>query len=185
MSGLARISLSASGQDANGKGRVMRPATLDFEASGFGVDSYPIEVGVALPDGRKYCSLIAPAPGWTHWDLRAQRLHGITPAILAAHGRPVATVARELNDFVGGGTVYSDGWVVDNPWFLRLFHAAALEPCFRLSALEMILDETQLASWDATKQAVLAELGAGRHRASFDAYVVQETWCRSRRPRAA
>ena len=27
------------------------PAVLDVEASGFGAGSYPIEVGIAMPDG--------------------------------------------------------------------------------------------------------------------------------------
>ena len=34
------------------------PAVLDIEASGFGVGSYPIEVGFVLPDGQSYCSLL-------------------------------------------------------------------------------------------------------------------------------
>ena len=36
------------------------PTILDLEASGFGRDSYPIEVGYVLPDGSSFCSLIRP-----------------------------------------------------------------------------------------------------------------------------
>ena len=38
--------------------RIIRPDIIDIEASGFGPDSYPIEIGVALSSGEKYCSLI-------------------------------------------------------------------------------------------------------------------------------
>ena len=36
------------------------PNIIDVEASGFGPHSYPIEVGLALGDGSKFCSLILP-----------------------------------------------------------------------------------------------------------------------------
>lgn len=163
----------------------MRPAILDFEASGFGHDSYLIEVGVALPDGRKYCSLIVPPLHWTHWNPAAERVHCISRSMLARHGRPLVQVVEELNAFVGGGTVYSDGWVVDDPWWRKLHREAGIEPCYRLSALEMILDQAQMERWQTAKNAVLAELGAGRHRASFDAYVIQETFWRTHQSRAA
>jgi hypothetical protein len=42
------------------------PLIIDVEASGFGGTSYPIEIGVALDYGHKYCTLIHPEPGWTH-----------------------------------------------------------------------------------------------------------------------
>ena len=54
------------------------PTVLDIEASGFGRDSYPIEIGYVLPDGSGYCTLVHPEAAWTHWDPQAQRLHGIT-----------------------------------------------------------------------------------------------------------
>lgn len=166
-------------------GTAARPAILDFEASGLGASSYPIEVGVALGDGRKFCSLIAPLPQWQHWDPRAEALHGIGRELLAARGRAPAEVATELNGLVGEATLYSDGWVVDSTWFGQLFRAAGVAPRFRLSPLELILDEEQMANWHAVKDAVLAEHAAQRHRASFDAFVIQETWWRTRRLRAA
>ena len=51
------------------------PAVLDVEASGFGRESYPIEVGYVLSGGQTYCSLIRPLPEWTHWDPQAERVH--------------------------------------------------------------------------------------------------------------
>jgi hypothetical protein len=42
------------------------PSILDVEASGFGAGSYPIEIGYISGDGSSYCTLIRPAPTWTH-----------------------------------------------------------------------------------------------------------------------
>ncbi|MGE0485275.1 MAG: hypothetical protein AB7Q81_14130 [Gammaproteobacteria bacterium] len=162
-----------------------RPAILDIEASGFGAHSYPIEIGVVLGDGWRYCSLIVPMPGWTHWDEGAERVHGITRETLRRYGHPAAEVARTLNDSLAGQTLYSDGWVVDLPWLRRLFFDVALEPSFELSPLERILDETQMARWRAVRDQVATESRAQRHRASSDAWVIQETWYRTRLESAA
>lgn len=159
---------------------MQRPSILDIEASGFGGTSYPIEVGIALADGRKFCSLIRPLDEWTHWDDDAERLHGITRTVLAAHGRSALEVASQLNQMAAGQTLYSDGWVVDSPWLTALFYAARVDMAFRLSPLEMILNEAQMECWHPTKERVLAECTQARHRASFDAFVVQETWWRTR-----
>ena len=157
------------------------PAIIDIEASGFGVTSYPIEVGAVLADGSKYCSLILPAPGWTHWDEEAEQLHRITRDILKAHGKPIHEVVGRLNEMLRNQTAYSDGWVVDKTWLDRLYFAAGV-PCeFSLSSLEMILTEPQMEVWHHTKDQVLCDLGERRHRASFDAQVVQETYERTRR----
>lgn len=156
-----------------------RPNVLDFEASGFGVSSYPIEVGAVLSSGQKYCTLIQPASNWNHWDPQAQEVHGVTPVDLHKHGKPVHTVAQELNTFLAKQTLYSDGWVVDKPWLLTLFYQAGLQPNFYLSPLELILKEAQMAIWAQTKQSVMNELALSRHRASSDALIIQETYVRS------
>ena len=156
------------------------PFILDVEASGLGTDSYPIEIGVALEPGRRQAYLIAPLEEWTHWDPSAERLHGLSRRTIALHGRPVATIARLLNERLRGLTLYSDGWVVDRPWLTRLFHAARAPMSFELSPIERILSEAQMGLWDETKRAVERELAATRHRASHDAWIVQETWLRTR-----
>jgi hypothetical protein len=159
---------------------ILRPSIIDIEASGFGNESYPIEVGIVLNSGQKYCSLIKPADSWTHWDPKAERVHGLSVDILQACGKPVRTVASELNDFLGGTTVYSDGWVVDKPWLSRLFYQAGLEPSFSLSSLEYILKEPQMAIWTKTNRQVVTEMALIRHRASTDALIIQETYARTR-----
>jgi len=50
---------------------VSRPSIIDVEASGFGPQGYPIEVGVAMGSGETYSTLILSAPEWTHWDREA------------------------------------------------------------------------------------------------------------------
>ena len=86
-----------------------RPLIVDVEASGFGGTSYPIEIGVALDDGHKYCSLVHPEPDWTHWDLEAERVHRIPRDLLETYGRPVREVAQTLNELLATRTVYTDG----------------------------------------------------------------------------
>jgi hypothetical protein len=54
----------------------LRPNIIDIEASGFGVDSYPVEVGIVLSTGQKYCAIIKPADDWLYWDKKAELVHG-------------------------------------------------------------------------------------------------------------
>lgn len=158
------------------------PLIVDVEASGFGHDSYPIEIGVALDGGRRFCTLILPEGGWIHWDHEAEALHGITRDVLGVHGRPVGEVASQLNALLAGRTVYSDGWVVDKTWIITLFHAARQRMAFHVSPLELILSEHQMSIWHATKELIINQVDPVRHRASNDAWIVQETYRLTRRP---
>ena len=154
------------------------PAFLDMEASGFGRDSYPIEVGYVMPDGRTRCTLIRPAPGWEHWDPKAEQLHHIPRSAALQHGRDVAEVARWLNDELQGMTVYSDGWANDYSWLAALFEAADCVPHFKLENMRSLLDDAQANRWHELKQQVGQELQLQRHRASTDARLLQSTFCR-------
>lgn len=154
------------------------PACLDIEASGFGRDSYPIEIGYVLADGRPWCTLIRPLPEWTHWDARAEAVHGITREALLRHGRPIADVVTALNRDLRGLTVYCDGWAHDYAWLNRLYDAAGVLPTFRLETMRAVLDERHAAQWHAARQAVMAQMPGDRHRASIDARVLQLTWLR-------
>ena len=157
-----------------------RPFIIDLEASGFGPHSYPIEVGLALEPGAKFCSLIAPAPGWTHWDAEAEKVHRVPRDILEAYGKPAAQVALSLNELLRDTIVYSDGWVVDQPWLIELFSRAGVPQQFSMSSLEMILSERQMEVWHEVKNQVTSELALTRHRASYDALIIQETYLRTR-----
>ncbi|MCF6253141.1 MAG: hypothetical protein L3J38_00120 [Thiomicrorhabdus sp.] len=155
------------------------PSVMDVEASGFGGASYPIEIGVVLEDGSRYCSLIKPAEEWTFWTAEAEGVHHISREVLHQHGKPLRVVAEELNAFLSGKTVYSDGWVVDSPWVHHLFDTAHVSQAFRLSPLEMILTEPQMEIWHETKEALLQHCEHKRHRASFDASIIQQTFVKT------
>lgn len=155
------------------------PFIIDVEASGFGPDSYPIEIGLALPDNDRYCSLIRPCDTWVHWNDDAQAVHGITREILMKSGKPFQEVALELNELLGSVTVYSDGWVVDKPWIRKLFDQACIVQTFHISPLEMILSEVQMQIWHKTKEEIIKKSSFRRHRASADAFIIQETYRRT------
>lgn len=149
------------------------PIILDIEASGLGARSYPIEIGLALPDDRSYSRLILPEPDWTHWSDEAQAIHHIDRDQLRDKGRPAAEIAGELNELLAGQLVYSDGWANDYSWLALLFDAAGCSPRFRVENLRSLLREDQLARWHPCKDQISADLAAGRHRASTDARILQ------------
>ena len=156
----------------------MVPITIDVEASGFGRESYPIEVGLVLPDGTPHCFLIAPHRSWTNWDPEAEKVHGIARDTLLTYGRPIPDIAWRLNQLLRERTVYSDAWSFDMSWLGKLFDVARERQRFRIASLHELVPQAQLADWDRTKEAVIRDLGLQRHRASGDARVLQETWRR-------
>jgi hypothetical protein len=158
------------------------PTVLDVEASGFGRNSYPIEVGYVMPGGRSYCTLVRPEPQWTHWDEQAASVHHISRALILERGQEALAVARQLNDNLRGQTVYSDGWANDYTWLGALYDAADLSPAFRLENLRLLLSEEEADRWHAVKAEVSHERGAQRHRASADARLLQLTFQRLRNP---
>ena len=162
----------------------MLPCIVDIEASGFGRGSYPIEIGVVMPDGSAYCTLILPDRDWTHWDDNAERVHGISRALLERLGRPPAEVAGELNRRLADRAAYSDNWAHDYAWLARLFDAAAMRPKFRLRHLRELLTEAATARFDDARDVVARSLHLGRHRASSDARVLQLSVARALRPQA-
>jgi hypothetical protein len=132
-----------------------------------------------LPDEQRFCSLIKPFANWHFWDKDAQRLHGITYAELQEHGEEPIAVCLALNKFAQGLTLYSDAWVVDHSWLVKLFSQSAVPMAFGISSIEMLLTEPQIAIWDDEKRAVAQSSGLARHRASADAYIIQQTFMRT------
>ncbi len=156
----------------------MLPTIIDIEASGFGRHSYPIEVGVVLPDRQCLCYLIQPAPHWTHWDRKAEAIHGISRQLLLERGEPPEQVAERLNRLLEGRKVYTDAWAHDISWIGKLYELTGITQRFSLESLRRLITETQIARWNPTKAAVIAELKLTRHRASTDAMILQETYRR-------
>lgn len=151
---------------------------IDIEASGLHADSYPIEVGIALASGERHSMIICPEEGWTHWDSSAESLHGIARETLLEYGKPVVEIAQQLNTLLDGQQAYSDAWVVDKPWIIKLFEAARIPMNFKLSTIELMMDEDQILEWDAVKKQVTNDLDVRRHRASHDAWIIQQTYVR-------
>ena len=158
------------------------PIIIDIEASGFGPDSYPIEVGVVLADGRRFSRLIKPFSDWDYWSEDAEQVHGISRSLLSRCGRPGQEVAIAFNELLAGKQAFSDAWVVDKPWLDKLFYRSGIRMQFSLSPLEAILAEEHIEAWDGTKAQVIKRLNVKRHRASTDAMIIQQTFleCRQR-----
>lgn len=156
------------------------PPIIDVEASGFGAASYPIEVGLVLPDGSSYCTLIRPETRWTHWDESAEQVHRVSRQTLLNNGRTAAEAAQEVNARLRGMTVYCDSWYHDFTWLSRLFDAAECTQTFRLEDIRTLLNEAQAEHWYATRLQVQADLCLPRHRASNDARILQATLGRVR-----
>ncbi len=152
------------------------PIILDVEASGFGRGSYPIEVGIALPNGDLHAWLIKPLPEWTHWQENAEQIHGISRERLQRDGLAPRVVAKTLNNLLQGKTIYTDGWGVDRPWLALLFHEVGLHQLFKLESIYSLLDQDQMEKWTATRERVIASHQLVPHRAGSDALIVQTTY---------
>lgn len=157
----------------------IRPLIIDVEASGFGLGSYPVEVGVALGNGETRCMIVRRESDWVHWDESAELLHGISREELGRYGNTVNEVALALNDWLEGQVVYSDAWGNDSSWLALLFECANVTQRFRLDSLRSLLDEDQVEIWHKTKEKVAETGNFRRHRASNDALVLQKTYCKT------
>lgn len=110
------------------------PCMIDFEASGLGPESYPIEVAWSDPMGRVEAHYIDPAPGWDDWDPNAEAIHWIPRHLLRDCGKPVGWVAERMNAALAGQTVYSDAPGFDGFWLGTLFEAAGMDPTFEIGS---------------------------------------------------
>ena len=147
---------------------------IDIEASGLGSNSYPIEIGIVLSNGKTYESLIQPATEWTHWDCEAENLHGISRQQLLLQGKQAKLVCLELNNLCYGKRLYSDCWVYDFAWLNKLFGQAGIAMTFSCSPIESILSEEQLKSWPSFKRDYIQHSGIAPHRALNDAVIISE-----------
>ena len=117
------------------KSKLYSGNVIDFEASGFGAESYPIEVGVVLESGKAYHSLIKPCSHWTHWTQEAQNTHRISRLELERDGKSIYEVCQDLNNLCGQSRLFSDCWVLDSQWMNTLFIRQTLHPLLPLAQL--------------------------------------------------
>lgn len=103
---------------------------IDFEASGLGRQSYPIEV--AWGDGKHPATSFLLNPekmnGWTDWDPRSQEFHRIPRDKLIKEGEDPKRVAEKMVKALAGKNVYSDEPRYDNMWKDRLLKDSGYDP---------------------------------------------------------
>jgi len=116
--------------------------TIDFEASGLGRLTYPIEIGISRWRGpghvaETWHSLIGVDPSWSAkgvWNDASQTIHGISREELA-DAPTAAETMKAANDFAPLGTLaFCDGGGHDSYWLQRLADAAGLAPTFLLGS---------------------------------------------------
>lgn len=157
----------------------IRPPVMEVQSSGYGPDSYPIEVGVVLDSGKRYCTLVLPLESWTYWDRELESKHFVSQSALQTHGKPIVKVARDLNHLLKRKTVYLGDWDNEKRWLDMIFEATGILKKFRMEPIEDILSQRQVRGWSETKSEVVELTASNRQRASLDAYILQETFVRS------
>lgn len=154
------------------------PIFIDFEASSLNlIESYPIEVGICLPDNTTHSWLIKPHVLWKDWAESAEKIHGISREKLLDEGIEVREVVEHLNSLLSGD-VFCDAWTFDSFWQHRLFKAAKEKPVFNLDSVSVLLNDEQVKQWQDVRQVVIKEMGIITHRADNDALILHETWKR-------
>lgn len=136
---------------------------LDIEASGLGASSYPIEIAWAHrhDEKRRGRFLIIPHKGWTHWDEKAEKIHGISRGECQHYGISVVQAANKLNNVLERQVVLCDALRHDQHWLNRLFETAGVKQAF---ALESVYDHVDVDKL----QRVQSAGGRNVHRAMAD-----------------
>lgn len=167
-------------------------AFLDFEASSLSDDSYPIEVGWILEDGRTASFLIKPAPDWTDWSAESEQIHGISRSVLESEGVAVEAVAKEMLQTLAGHALYASAPSWDGKWLSVLLRGAGhprhslrlqdSEEAFALAAREILgssADEALVSSIIA-QSLIAKETSQPAHRALADARAEHACWLQVR-----
>lgn len=154
---------------------------IDFEASGLGPESWPIEIGIAWLDGNRIevrASLIRPHPDWpdSAWSPESARVHGIARDALDV--APTANaVAGEYAAFMARAIVLSDAPEFDGRWWRRL--EALLDPTPNL-----IIGDFEVEAFSAFKRTPAAldrvfktcDETPAPHRAGPDSQRLAKAW---------
>ena len=120
--------------------------TIDFEASGLGEFTYPIEIGISSwsSPGAKittWSTLIRPPAVWREhriWSREGQAIHGITRDQLEV-GLPPLEALTKANELIGSHLAFCDGGEHDLRWLLHLAQAATVHPSFLLGDWRSLL----------------------------------------------
>lgn len=161
------------------------PCLGDFEASGLGPESYPIEVAWSLPSGDVRSHLISPDLAWgDYWDNNSEVLHNISREMLRKDGVPAHDIAVEMNRDLAGETLFFDGGVYDLAWLNQLYHAAGVKPTFKFGEFETLLscagvvDSSRRVASERLARRDMGDLPL--HRAANDVRLLQRWYIRAR-----
>ncbi len=153
-------------------------AFLDFEASGLGPGSWPVEIGWARSGEEAHSLLIKPHDAWAlaEWNPVAERMHGFTIDCLQAEGHEVGEVCDVLDGELIGATVYSDAPSYDGFWLTVLYDAAERSPTFELSDLQILLKSIS-SPRDIARSEFIADTNEPHtHRAAQDVRHMMEVY---------
>jgi len=84
------------------------------------------------------------------WDAAAEKITGISRALLLESGHPPHRVSAWLNDELAGSTSYSDARIFDSNWIDQVFRAAQAKRKFKIVQVERVTKR-----WDVDKRAFL------------------------------
>jgi len=108
-------------------------AFIDFEASGLGPNSWPIEIGVSwiLENGKvaTWSSLIMRHTNWLpeNWSPASEEVHGI-PFLSLDSAPPAEEVWRSFRRQVSNRLLVADSPRFDGQWLRKLCEAAGGDP---------------------------------------------------------
>ena len=145
------------------------PCFIDFEASGLGNATYPIEVAWSLPDGTVREFLIRREAEWTYWQPEAEAVHRISREELQAKGRPSDEICELLVRDLDGKEVYADGGLCDELWLKQLLAAGKCETPIHLQRCipELFFPKMSKADREEIQEKAWGAVGP-RHRAGND-----------------
>lgn len=152
---------------------------LDFEASGLGEGSWPIELGLAwIEQGRARAAsrLIRPHPDWDEdaWSAESAEVHRI-PRLALDRAWPAERVAAWAAGRMAGQVVVADAPEFDGYWLRTLFATAPGLAAPRLADFDRLV-ATHFS--EAGVRRVYAALDAAPtpHRAGPDAQRLARAW---------
>ena len=146
---------------------------IDIEASGLGIDSYPVEIAI-LVDNRLFSWLIVPEESWQYWDKTAESMHGISREILISQGKVARFVADAINDAMtnSNGLLYSDAAEWDADWLKTLFDAVGAVADFHILPVGDLLAGAAFRQFQQKREEI-ANSGKYRpHRAEQDIRII-------------
>ena len=148
---------------------------IDIEASGLDHTSYPIEVAIGnCTDIKNW--LIKPLPHWTHWDINAEKIHGISREYLQEHGTPAKEVAHQIDQFLASrnGLLYSDADWWDSNWLDTLFLDTGTTRNYHVLSIVDLMEEFDSDKFSNLKVHISERDSIRLHRAANDVEIISK-----------